>query len=135
MGGPGSGNWHPRKTKKATTDGALPLSISAFGTRFQVGATGSITWAFLSGHTSNLDYTIRGVGATRTVVLKYHRPGEGDINLPVVLQITWPKFGGQRWWFTCPIVTNGVACGRRVGTLFLPRDALHFGCRHCHQLT
>lgn len=41
--------------------------------------------------------------------------------------------GGVRWWWECPLVTNRVACGRRVRKLYL--RGKYFGCRHCHGLT
>ncbi len=49
--------------------------------------------------------------------------------------MTATQFGGQRWWFTCPITINGVACNHRVGKLYLPPYAKYFGCRHCHRLS
>jgi hypothetical protein len=48
--------------------------------------------------------------------------------------VTTPcHMGGLRWWFVCPLVKNGVACGRRVRKLYL--SGRYFGCRHCHGLT
>jgi len=50
--------------------------------------------------------------------------------------VTTPcHFGGVRWWFLCPLITNGVSCGRRVGTLYCPPGATYYGCRHCYNLT
>ncbi len=40
-----------------------------------------------------------------------------------------------RWWFACPLVVNGRACGRRVRMLYLPPNGRYFGCRGCHDLT
>ena len=51
------------------------------------------------------------------------------------LQTTPAQFGGQRWWFTCPLIVDGMACNRRAGKLFLPPGAKYFGCRTCHGLT
>ena len=46
--------------------------------------------------------------------------------------ITTPcRFGGKRYWFSCP----GTDCGKRVGKLYLPPGASYFLCRHCHDLT
>lgn len=53
----------------------------------------------------------------------------------VNLTVTRCHFGGLRYWFVCPIVKNGKACNRRVGTLYLPPGGGYFGCRHCHDLT
>lgn len=43
------------------------------------------------------------------------------------------NYGGRRWWFLCPLTTNGIACNRRVGTLYLGGN--YFGCRTCNNLT
>src|SRR5262249_15292280 len=51
------------------------------------------------------------------------------------LQTTRPRFGGLRWWFTCPLVVNGWPCHRCVAKLYLPPGARYFGRRHCHRLT
>jgi len=45
------------------------------------------------------------------------------------------NFGGVRYWFVCPLITNGMPCSRRVGKLYLPPRAEYFGCRHCYNLT
>lgn len=48
--------------------------------------------------------------------------------------ITTPcNFGGERYWFVCPLSVNGVYCGRRVGSLYSGCD--YYGCRHCYDLT
>ena len=51
------------------------------------------------------------------------------------LQTTETNFGGQRWWFACPLIVDGGECKRRVGKLYLPPGARRFGCRKCHDLT
>jgi hypothetical protein len=45
------------------------------------------------------------------------------------------NYGRERWWFICQLSVNGVYCGRRVGTLYLPPNGKYFGCRHCYDLT
>jgi hypothetical protein len=50
--------------------------------------------------------------------------------------VTTPcNYGGIRYWFLCPLIKNGVLCGRRVARLYLPFGANYFGCRHCCDLT
>lgn len=39
------------------------------------------------------------------------------------------NFGGERFWFVCPITRNGQHCGRRVGVLY--SVGKYFGCRRC----
>jgi hypothetical protein len=57
------------------------------------------------------------------------------IDYRIHLQTTYPRFGGLRWWFLCPLTVNGYACSRRVGKLYLPPGSRYFGCRHCYALT
>lgn len=68
---------------------------------------------------------LRYVLSRPAAVLDYH----------VVLTTTPLPWGRDRWWFVCPLTTNGHACGRRVGMLYRPPGRRYFGCRHCHQLT
>ncbi len=51
---------------------------------------------------------------------------------PVPLEWTPCNFGGERPWFVCPGVVNGVRCGRRVAILYGPGK--YFLCRHCYDL-
>ncbi|MHC4563833.1 MAG: hypothetical protein ACYS8X_13825 [Planctomycetota bacterium] len=44
-------------------------------------------------------------------------------------------YSGVRWWFICPLTTNGVHCGRRVAKLYCPPGAVYYGCRHCYNLS
>jgi hypothetical protein len=53
----------------------------------------------------------------------------------VPITATTCRFGGQRFWFCCPKVVNGIPCKRRVAVLYLlPGDKV-FGCRLCLNLT
>ncbi len=54
---------------------------------------------------------------------------------PIHLVTTACHFGGERYWFLCPLRRGAVACCRWVGKLYLPPRATYFGCRHCHDLT
>jgi hypothetical protein len=58
-----------------------------------------------------------------------------ELNYTVELTTTRPHFGGQRFWFRCPMVTNGVPCRKRVAKLYLPSGGRYFGCRICYDLT
>ena len=66
------------------------------------------------------------------------RPGgawspKEDVSYQVWLSWTPCNFRGERPWFVCPGIVNGVACGRRVAKLYL--RGRYFLCRHCHDLT
>jgi len=67
--------------------------------------------------------------------LRYRRGGQEDVRLNVLLEATPTNFDGQRWWFTCPMVVEGIPCEGRVGKIYLPPGAKYFGCRKCHNLT
>jgi hypothetical protein len=54
---------------------------------------------------------------------------------PVRLTSTPCHLGGQRWWFRCPLVIEGVPCKRRCRVLYRPPGERYFGCRECYRLT
>jgi hypothetical protein len=56
------------------------------------------------------------------------------IEQEILLQTTLPRFGGVRWWFSCPMAPkDGRRCNRRVARLYLPPGGT-LGCRTCHRL-
>ena len=57
------------------------------------------------------------------------------LDYPVGLRTTRPNLGGVRWWFTCPLITDGRRCGRRGQKLYLPPGGKYWGCRHCYDLS
>ena len=63
----------------------------------------------------------------------YETHQKGDYDYKVQLVTTSCRFGGERYWFICPLVKNNRVCGRRVGTLY--KGGNYFGCRHCYDLT
>ncbi|MDD5580043.1 MAG: hypothetical protein PHY16_12290 [Methylobacter sp.] len=64
------------------------------------------------------------------LIYKYRRHGDDweNLNYPVRLQTTACRYGGLRYWFTCP----AADCGRRVAVLYLGGKI--FACRHCYRL-
>lgn len=54
------------------------------------------------------------------------------MNYRVQLSSTPCQFGGKRYWFICPLVTEGKPCHRRVGVLYLAGK--YMGCRDCYGL-
>jgi hypothetical protein len=91
--------------------------------------------------TSSIGYHVNtSAGEPPTIRLDYttKRPGEDQgerMDYPVGLTTTPLPWGGVRWWFLCPLVRNGLPCGRRMGKLYLPPGGRYFGCRHCYDLT
>ncbi len=58
-----------------------------------------------------------------------------DYNYIIPIVSTPCNYGGERWWFICPLVVDGRACHRRCRIVYMPPGAKHFGCRECHRLT
>jgi hypothetical protein len=71
---------------------------------------------------------------TMRLIYEVGRWDKEPVDLVVQLQTTPCFFGGQRWWFTCPLTKNGQPCERRVAKLYLPPGGRYFGCRDCHEL-
>jgi hypothetical protein len=143
MGGSGSGRWrwHDKKTTveeclilsagKLARDGIIAQSPGSGWLQWTNTATGERTASL--GYSREMDNDLVVLRLRFTVS---RRDGEAvDVEEAIWLQTTPSAVGGRRWWFTCPLVVSGRACGRRVGKLYLPSGARYFGCRHCHDLT
>lgn len=133
MGGIGSGNWY-RTDTRLTVEESLTLAIRNIGTQLRSHSSGVITWTWGSGQKSSISYEV-GSAAANVVTLKYRCNKKRDVEIPVRLDTSKPHFGGERVWFTCPLIVDGVSCKRRCGKLYLPPGAHYFGCRKCHKLT
>ena len=143
MGGYGSGRSRSYGAK-TTVEACLTLNIDRL---VRIGAirqhpwTGVLEWTRDSNgeKTAAVGYRCTNNGIGWVLTLEYtvtHRDGEkSEVILPIDMQTTRVYSGGQRQWFTCPVVKNGRSCRRRVGRLYLPPGAIHFGCRHCYNLT
>lgn len=60
--------------------------------------------------------------------------GEDWSDVEQLVAIEWApcRFGGERPWFLCSVVSSGVCCGRSVTRLY--GAGRLFACRHCSQL-
>ena len=58
-----------------------------------------------------------------------------DYDYKIMLTTTPCHFGGVRYWSICPLIRNGVYCGRRTGTPYLVSRGNYFGCRRCYDLS
>jgi hypothetical protein len=134
MGGCGGGNWYRWQGRKSTVEESLVLAMREFCGRLHPHAAGTFTWTWTSGSKSSVGWFVTWGDVTTLTVHHRWRDSE-DVRIPIRLQTTSTQFGGRRWWFTCPLIVNGVACNRRVGKLYLPPGARYFGCRTCHRLT
>jgi len=96
-------------------------------------------WAWMNSYTgertASLGYEVDTRGRPPWVRLFYTvTPWGGepvDYDYKIQLVTTRPNFGGQRWWFVCPL----LGCGRRVLKVYLPPSGRYYGCRQCYRLT
>lgn len=123
-----------RGNKKSTVEESLAVAIQDFRERIHSHAIGTLTWTWTSGNKSSVGYFVT-LSDRPTITLHYRWHDREDVRIPIRLQTTPTHFGGERWWFTCPLAIDGVACNRRAGKLYLPPGARYFGCRKCHGLT
>lgn len=145
MGGPGSGTWY-RYSTRATVESYRALSIGDVAPALQRVAAGeiarvlvSIAWYRNGEQTASILAAAelqRGRPVVRLAYTSSRPGGEPERqNYQVLVSATpsnLPGNPGRRWWFICPLVVNGIACGRRVAKLY---GGTLFGCRHCHDLT
>lgn len=144
MGGYGSGRW-AWHSKKDTVDDCRTLSIFDLKREgvLEQGIRRFGSWVWRNAHTNeqraSIGYelnTLQAVGFIRLYYTVSHWQGDKfDMDYWVRLATTPCQFGGERWWFVCPLATNGQDCKRRVGKLYLPSGGRYFGCRHCYDLT
>ena len=99
--------------------------------------SGRWQWKYPDGHVCSIDYEANTTDlADPYLRVMYTLPSKHEtFDYRVRLTTTRPQFGGLRWWFICPLIKAGKACGRRVGKLFSPPGERYFGCRHCYDLT
>ena len=128
MGGLGSGTWC-RRRRKQTCDDSLSVKVGDFRGQIFPDASGSLRLV------SMVEVGFRIIWNPDPVVYLNYFVGSFEVSLPVLLQTTPAQFGGQRWWFTCPLMVDGEGCNRRVGKLYLPRGSKCFGCRQCFDLS
>ena len=132
MGGQGSGNHYHwwRSSKKAVVEDCLRLDAARWMREGILWADhhafGSWRWDYASGQHFSVTYEVETRDTTSPHVrLRYSwiwtsTQQQESADYRVRLMTTRPQFGGLRWWFICPLVSNGRPCGRRVGKLYLP---------------
>jgi hypothetical protein len=134
MGGIGSGCWK-RPYRKFTVEECAILSISEFHGQFRPGSHGEHIVFWPKGRTLSILFCVTSAPNGLMLTLSYRLSELRNARIPIFLQATPTQFGGQRWWFTCPLIAFGVPCDRRVANLYLPPEGQYFGCRGCHELT
>jgi len=95
---------------------------------------GALHWQRGEKREASVGYTLTVGEKDGTFRLQYRlEQNKESLDYSVRLVTTGCHLGGVRWWFICPLVKDGIACGRRVRKLYL--RGKYFGCRHCHGLT
>jgi hypothetical protein len=147
MGGYGSGNHYHwwRHGKKTIVEDCLSLDANRWMREGILSngseRNGSWQWTYHDGRRFVVNYQVTIWEMDEPALRLWYSwawtaTGEKEsADYWVRLAATSQHFGGQRWWFVCPLGVNGVACNRRVGKLYLPPGGRTFGCRHCHELT
>jgi hypothetical protein len=152
MGGLGSTRWGGH-VPKTTVEECLTLSMGAVadceGFRDRVPWSGKVTWTNVrtGEETATIGTVFRPLGdgdkwdgrlRLKYTITRSQFGGEDektDVEQGINLETTPCNFGGERWWFRCPLVKNGQPCGRRCFKLYCPPGQDYFGCRECYDLT
>ena len=134
MGRVWSGTWS-RQNTKIVTENCLSFSVQDLLGRGHSSQYGRIKWRWPSGREYCINYSINRRGGLPIVTLNYPTRDNERVSMLVRTETTNVHFGGERLWFTCPLIVNGVRCNRRVGKLYLPPCTKYFGCRLCHDLS
>lgn len=134
MGGSGSTRWGWHSTK-TQVENCLKIDIFSLKKFLISGNSGMIRWHVRNQETGRIGYTVKGLNEPSAIRLYYTiTPRSGDkidIDFEVKLTKSTLSWGGERYWFLCPLQN----CNRRVGCLYLPPGGRYFGCRHCYELT
>lgn len=142
MGGYGSGTrWS--YSRKCTVEDCLSLDVTRLFRdgmlRANTSGSGLLVWRITTTgeEVSSLAYefnTRNGHAGWMRLQYRFHDE-RGSVEYPVSLTTTPLPWGGERWWFRCPLSIGVRYCGRRVRKLHRPAGARYFGCRRCYDLT
>lgn len=135
MGGPGSGR-APIGDKAVVVEDCLSIDLARF-VKPRCHKIGR--WEWLDDFDDvglSVRYELCTESTRGWLRLDYQPSADAPrVQYAVPLQVTFPHFGGVRWWRECCLTVDGQYCGRRVRKLYRPPGQQYFGCRHCHQLT
>ena len=117
-----------------TVESARSLDISCLNRAgcLRPGYRGSLEWNRDGKQVASIEFRRE----QDRLILSYRiRQNDGecrDIEQPAPVIWMPCRFGGERPYFVCPNIVNGIACGRRVTKLY--GAAPYFLCRHCYRL-
>jgi hypothetical protein len=126
----GGHNWKGR----GTVEGARSLDVMKVARAGYLAGSRAGGWQWTNG--SDRTATIGIVGGRDAITLDYRIQTRGEdwqaVRQRVPVRWTRCRFGGERPWFVCDVLANGVRCGRQVAKLY--GAGRLFACRHCYRL-
>ena len=137
MGGYGSGNRY-RFGKKDTVEECRELDVRDWSRKGYLEDTPvslTINWSRGTEQIAAIGATVSRRGARLSYSYWMGSDESNKKSRAYTVPITWTacNFGGERPWFICAGVVNGIPCNRRVAKLYLKYG--YFFCRHCHDLS
>jgi hypothetical protein len=131
MGGTGSGRYAEKYGY--TVEDCLVISISVMVRQKWIvpgkGFSGTLKWTSGDRETGSIGFESRMDVGSLYIRIHYTWKKTENRDYRIHLTITYPFFGGKRYWFLCP------HCGRQVGKLYSPPNSSYFLCRTCQNLT
>jgi len=105
------------------------------------GTPWTCTWSRCEQVVARITYSVEAVGSRphairfQYAITDRETGQKQDYDYLVQLSATACNFGGERWWFICPLTVGGRPCRRRCRILYLPWNGRYFGCRECYGLS
>jgi hypothetical protein len=131
MGGFGSGR--NRGKYGYTVENCLTIDLNKmFRQKWIVpgkGFSGTLKWPSGDRETGSIRFESRMDVDSPYIRIHYTWKKTENRDYRVYLAVSYPYFGGKRYWFICP------HCDRRIGKLYNPPNSSYFLCRHCQNLT
>jgi hypothetical protein len=133
MGGLGSGR--SSGGGKVTAEACRSIDVNRLRREGVLSAGWSGGWEWKRNGERVSSISMRG-GEDRIVLSYRSRIGSEewqDVAEPIPIRWVPCRYGGQRPYFVCPGIVNGVACRRNVIKLYCA--GRYYLCRHCYRLT
>jgi hypothetical protein len=119
---------------KNTVEGCRSIDVLEWHRLGYLRSPGRFWWAWTRDGEQVASINI--LALRHAVTLKYQSRSYGedrsDVEQRVPIAWTPCLFGGERPWFVCSAIANGVYCGRSVIKLY--GAGRLFACRHCYRL-